>query len=44
MMVVLCMLWVANMALACSKTNEFWWGNMMSAFIITACVADLVSK
>lgn len=39
MIAVLCILAVANLALACSKTNSFWWGNMMSGFVVCACLA-----
>lgn len=39
MLVIQCILWVANMALACSSTNRFWWGNMMAGLILSASFA-----
>ena len=44
MLTVMCMLAVVNLALACSKTNEFWWGNMVSGLYVTAFLAHEVTK
>lgn len=39
-MTVMCILWVANMALACSSTNTFWHGNLVTGLILTAYIAN----
>jgi hypothetical protein len=40
MLVVQCILWVLNMACACSSTNRIWPINAFAALVITAQVAS----
>jgi hypothetical protein len=40
MLVVQCILWVTNMALACSDSNRIWPANLFAALFITATVAS----
>lgn len=43
MLVILCILWVMNLALACSETNKSWWFNLLAGLYITVnLVAILV--
>lgn len=38
MVTVLCMLWVANMTLACMETNTAWVINSAAACVVTVCL------
>jgi hypothetical protein len=40
MLVILCILWVGNMAHACRATNPIWALNAFTALIITVTVAE----
>jgi hypothetical protein len=40
MLVVQCILWVANMACACSSTNRIWPVNAFAALVITIDIAN----
>jgi hypothetical protein len=41
MLTILCILAVANMALACSDTNKVWWLNMLAGLVVVAQIAHL---
>ena len=41
MVTVLCILWVANMAFACSSSNEVWYLNAVSAIGQTVAIAAI---
>lgn len=43
MMVVLCILWVANMACAARTNNHIWPLNALAALVITVEIANTVS-
>lgn len=38
MVAVMCMLWVANLALACSESNKAWVANGFAACVLTVCL------
>lgn len=43
MLVILCIFWVMNLALACSETNKSWWLNLLVGLYLTVnLVAVLV--
>lgn len=42
MVAVMCMLWVANMALACSDFNEAWACNALGACVLTVCLVGVL--
>lgn len=42
MVTVMCILWVANMALACMETNRAWVGNSLAACVLTVCLVGVL--
>lgn len=38
MVAVMCMLWVANMVLACTEWNAFSTGNALASCVLTVCL------
>lgn len=42
MLTILCILWVLNLSLACSETNNTWWFNLIAALYITVTLVGVL--
>lgn len=42
MLTILCILWVLNLSLACSETNNIWWFNLIAALYITVTLVRVL--